>query len=70
MPSFHTAGALIVTWACRRSWMLYPLAAVNVLLILATFMSGAHYVVAVVVTVPLVAASIAVWNRWGERWLR
>jgi hypothetical protein len=70
VPSFHTAGALIVMWVCRRSWMLYPLAAVNVLLICATFMSGAHYVVDVLASVPLVAASIAGWNRWGVGWLR
>lgn len=69
VPSFHTAGALIVTWVCRRSWMLYPLAAINVLLILATFMSGAHYAVDVLASVPLVLASIAAWKLWGVRWL-
>jgi PAP2 superfamily protein len=67
MPSFHVAGALMVTWAFRgyRAWR-YPLVALNVCLVLATFMSGAHYFVDVLATVALFGASLAAYRccRW------
>jgi PAP2 superfamily len=59
-PSFHVAGALMVTWAFRshRAW-LWPLIVLNIGLIAATFMTGAHYVVDVLATVAIF--SISVW---------
>ena len=57
-PSFHTAGALMVTWAFRRKpWVLWPLVVVNTGLIAATFMLGAHYFVDIVAGAALFALS-------------
>jgi hypothetical protein len=64
MPSFHVAGALMVTWATRRHlWLCVPLAAVNSLLCAATFLSGAHYLVDTIAGFVLVACSVWAW-RW------
>ena len=66
-PSFHVAGGLIVTWAFRHyRWWLVPIAVLNVLLISATVMTGAHYAIDVVVTVLLFAGSVWLWRRWGR----
>jgi hypothetical protein len=67
MPSFHTAGALIVTWALRGSWLVFPVSALNLLLIAATFMSGTHYVIDVLAGALLSAISVAAWRAWGAR---
>jgi hypothetical protein len=65
MPSFHTAAGLMVTWCCRRyrRWLI-ALSALNVLMIAATFMSGAHYFIDVVATLVLFAVSVLVYQRW------
>jgi hypothetical protein len=68
-PSFHVAGALMVTWTFRshRAW-LWPLIVLNTGLIAATFMAGAHYVVDVLAT--LVIFAISVWTyRYLQRTL-
>ena len=65
MPSFHVAGALMVTWAFRGSWIVWPLAALNAVLILATLMSGVHWAVDVFATFPLFACSVAAYRWWG-----
>ena len=58
MPSFHVAGGLMVTWAFRRHRALFvPVAILNVLMIAATFLSGAHYFVDVVASCALVGVS-------------
>ena len=63
MPSFHAAGAIIVTWALRRHRVLFPvLVVLNTGLIAATFMSGVHYVVDIVGAFVLVAASVAAFR--------
>jgi hypothetical protein len=64
-PSFHVAGALMVTWAFRgrRPWV-WPLIALNVGLIAATFMAGAHYFIDVLATVVIFAFSV-----WAYRHL-
>ncbi len=68
MPSFHVAGALMVTWATRRHlWLCVPLVVVNTLLSAATFLSGAHYLVDTVAAFGLVAVSVWVWRRLGAR---
>jgi hypothetical protein len=68
MPSFHVAAGLMVTWAFRqhRTWMVC-LACLNVLMIAATFMSGAHYFVDVVATAALFVAGVVIYDMWGAR---
>jgi hypothetical protein len=69
-PSFHVAGALLVTWAFRgRRWMFVPLVVLNAGLILSTVITGEHYVIDVLAAVPLVAASIAAYRWGGQRLL-
>jgi membrane-associated phospholipid phosphatase len=71
MPSFHVAGAMMVTWACRRRrWLLIPLLAINITLAVATFMTGAHYVVDTLGTAAMFAGSIWLWRNWGVHMLR
>ena len=69
-PSFHVAGALMVTWAFRgrRGW-LAPLVVLNTALIASTVLTGAHYGVDVLATLVLFAVSLLVWRRWGSRGL-
>lgn len=65
MPSFHVAGAFMVTWAVRsyRHW--WPvLGIVNVGLIAATVMSGAHYFVDLLASAVLFLASILIYRHW------
>jgi hypothetical protein len=67
MPSFHASGGLMVTWSLRQfMWLRWAIAFLNVLMITATFMTGAHYFVDVVATVLLFLASIGVYRRWGR----
>ena len=70
IPSFHTAGGLMVTWAFRhhRAWLV-TFAVVNVLLIAATVLSGTHYAVDVLATGVLFLASLGLWRVWGRRGL-
>ncbi len=66
-PSFHVAGALIVTWAFRqRPRFLVPLIVLNAALTVSTFLTGVHYVVDVLAAVPLVAMSVAAYHWWGR----
>jgi hypothetical protein len=69
-PSFHVAGALMVTWAFRRhaAWFV-SLLVINGWLIAATFMTGAHYVVDIVATGGMFAGSLWLWRRYGVRLL-
>jgi hypothetical protein len=67
VPSFHAAGALLTTWAFRRRRrILIPLIVLNSALIAATFMTGLHYVVDVLASVPLCAFSVVAWRLWGR----
>jgi hypothetical protein len=66
VPSFHVAGALMITWVLRRHlWVLIPVAMLNTALIAATFMSGAHYAVDTLITVPVFAASVLLYRKWA-----
>ena len=71
-PSFHTATGLFATWAARkRWWLVVPLAMVNGLLILATFMTGIHYVIdtisgGLVFAVSLLTYQVAKGRRVGD----
>jgi membrane-associated phospholipid phosphatase len=63
MPSFHFAGALIVTWALRRHRVLFwPAAVLNVLLGVSTVFTGAHYAIDLVGTVAVFSASVWLWD--------
>jgi hypothetical protein len=69
-PSFHVAGGLIVTWAFRRHpRFLVPLVVVNIGMVAATVMTGLHYVVDVIASLPLVAISLLAYRWWGRELL-
>jgi membrane-associated phospholipid phosphatase len=66
-PSFHVMGAILVTWAFRRrGWILIPLMMLNTGLVISTVITGEHYVVDVLATIPLFAASLAAYRWWGR----
>jgi PAP2 superfamily len=69
VPSFHMVGAVIVAWACRRTWLVWLLVPVNVLLIASTVLLGAHYAVDLVASGLLLASSFALY-RWARGYLR
>jgi membrane-associated phospholipid phosphatase len=65
-PSFHVAGAVMVTWGFRRyRWLLWPLIALNASLIAATVMSGAHYLIDVIATFVMFPLSLWAYRRCG-----
>jgi hypothetical protein len=70
MPSFHVAGGLMVTWVLRGFRFVFLVAVVlNVLMIAATVMCGAHYFIDLVATIALFALSVFCYRRWGVgRW--
>jgi hypothetical protein len=64
MPSFHAAGAFFVTWAFRdRRIVCACFCAVNVVLIAATVLSGAHYFIDILASVALFGASLLAYAR-------
>ena len=64
LPSFHVLGAMCVTWAFRRRrWIVAPLIAVNVLLALATFVTGVHYAIDVVAAVAIFPCAVWLYRR-------
>jgi hypothetical protein len=66
VPSFHMVGAVLVTWACRRTWLLWLLLPINVLLVAATVLLGVHYFVDLVASGLLLTGSLALY-RWVRR---
>jgi len=63
-PSFHTALAVITTWAFWRTpYLAYPALGLNLLVIASTVPVGGHYVVDVLAGAAIAAASIAVLER-------
>lgn len=67
-PSFHVAGALLITWAARaRWWAFVSLAVLNAGLCVATVLSGAHYAVDTLLSVALLGLSLWTWRQWGTR---
>ena len=63
MPSFHVAGALMVTWVLRGyRRVFYAVVLLNICLILSTFMTGAHYFVDVLATFLLFGLSVATYR--------
>lgn len=68
MPSFHVAGALMVTWAFRgRRFWLIPIGVLNLGLMAATVMTGAHYAIDLVATLFLFVTSLAAY-RAVQKW--
>jgi membrane-associated phospholipid phosphatase len=70
-PSFHVAGAMIVTWALRRYavWraVLIPL---NVTLAASTLLSGMHYATDLLGSLALCAFAVWSWRVWACGLLR
>ena len=69
VPSFHVAGALVLTWVVRhRWWVLVPVGLLNLALCAATVLSGAHYAVDVLISLGLFGLSLLAWRlyRWVE----
>lgn len=70
-PSFHVAGALVLTWVVReRWWVLVPVGVLNLALCAATVLSGAHYLVDVLLSVALFALALAAWRAYEARAFR
>jgi membrane-associated phospholipid phosphatase len=69
-PSFHVAGAVMVTWALRQSrvWMAILLP-INLLLTVATVLTGVHYVADLFGTAAMCAISLWLYRRFAVRWL-
>jgi membrane-associated phospholipid phosphatase len=69
-PSFHTAGALMFIWALRTvPFVRWPAIALNIALIAATPIDGAHYFVDLVGGAAVAIATIAV-SDWLCRYAR
>jgi hypothetical protein len=68
MPSFHAAGAMMVTWMFRgyRRWFV-PVALLNVGLVASTVLTGAHYFTDVVATGAVFLASLITYRFYGFR---
>jgi len=67
MPSFHAAGAIIVTWAFRRRRIFFStLTLLNTGLIAATFMSGVHYFVDILGAFALFGVSVAAFRLFSR----
>ena len=65
-PSFHVAGALIVTWTLRRRrWIFWPMAILNSLLIVSTLLLGIHYGIDVIAGAVVFLASVVVYRQLG-----
>ena len=70
MPSFHTAGAMMVTWMFRgRRWWLVPVAVLNVGLVASTVLTGAHYFIDVIATGVVFLTSLVAFRLFGRRWM-
>jgi membrane-associated phospholipid phosphatase len=65
-PSFHVAGAWMVTWAFRRTWLFVPLAILNGLLAVSTVMLGAHYAVDLLATAAMIGLSCLLFHVVGR----
>jgi membrane-associated phospholipid phosphatase len=68
-PSFHVAGAWMVTWAFRRTWLLVPLGILNSLLTASTVMLGAHYAVDLLATAAMIGLSCLLFQLVGRQLL-
>lgn len=63
LPSYHAAAACIFVWATRGTvlrWLLLPL---NVMLLLATFVIGSHYLIDIIAGMAVGIMAIAVTHK-------
>jgi len=68
MPSFHVAGGLMVTWVLRGHRRLLPIALLlNLGMVAATVLCGAHYFIDLVATGLLFGLSVFCYKRWASR---
>ena len=66
-PSFHVAGALMVTWAFRRHRVLFVgFAVLNSLLIASTVLLGPHYAIDILASLAVFLVSTFVYSRWAH----
>ncbi len=66
-PSFHVAGAWIVTWAFRRSRLFrLPLLVLNLLLTASTLLLGVHYGVDLVATAAMCGLSLWLYRLYRQ----
>jgi PAP2 superfamily len=66
-PSFHTAMALIIPWACRGlPWLFWPVATFNVGVLASIPSFGGHYFVDMVAGAAITMAAMA-WTSWADR---
>jgi PAP2 superfamily len=68
MPSFHAAGAMMVTWmfrGCER-WLV-PVALLNIGLLASTVLTGAHYFIDVLATGVVFITSLVAFRIFGSR---
>lgn len=68
VPSLHAAVGAMGIWATRRHRRLFAaIAVLDTALIIATFMSGSHYVVDTATGLVMVAGCVIVWQVAGRR---
>ena len=66
-PSFHTAMALIIPWACRGlRWLFWPVAAFNLGVLASIPSFGGHYLVDMLAGAAITVAAMA-WTSWADR---
>lgn len=66
LPSYHAAAACIFVWATRETllrWLLLPL---NVMLLLATFVIGSHYLIDIIAGIAVAAVAITLTNKLAQ----
>lgn len=69
-PSCHVMWAILLTYACKNiKWLFYPLILLNILMTLATFLLGWHYLVDVLASFGLAALSIYLANLIYQRYI-
>lgn len=61
-PSFHTIAGLLVIWAARGSWMIIPMAVVNLTMIAAAIVYGGHYLVDIIASTLMVILGISFYH--------
>lgn len=68
VPSFHAAAAVMFTWAGRSlPYLSWPIAALNLLMVISTPISGIHYLVDVLAGVLVGAVAIAAARMMAAR---
>jgi len=61
-PSFHTIAGLLVIWAARGSWMIIPMAVVNLTMIASAIVYGGHYLVDIIASTLMVILGVSFYH--------